>query len=266
MTGAALAREFLGAELVRRQREIVAASRRGRLTVRLRLGNWNSRADKCTCPRTRVFSHVDEARRRAGMRSRAARRLLNKVVARRLNTSEWAARISTPNSLHSPAHRENSLRASKETVKFRSAASLRAADRRKRGMLENTHHAGDRAYPVSHGPARLAGSASLRRAAGSRRPHHVESVVLFPSARLRAETRTSHRSLYSPPSPYSSSSRFFLRMNAEWTGASGRMRPSAPHSAIRLNGIVGRSAIRCNSARKSETMPRSLVSTVAASE
>jgi hypothetical protein len=95
---------------------------------------------------------------------------------------------------------------------------------------------------------------------------HARKHASIPAARLRAETRTSHRSLYSAPSPYSSSRRFFLLMNAEWTGASGRMRPSAPHSAIRLNGIVGRSAIRCNSARKSETMPRSLVSTAAASE
>jgi hypothetical protein len=67
-------------------------------------------------------------------------------------------------------------------------------------------------------------------------------------------------------SPHSSSRRFFRLMKAEWTGASGLMRPSAPHSAIRLNGIVGRSRIRRNSARKSETMPRSLVSTVAGSE
>ena len=199
------------------------------------------------------------------MRSRAARRLLNKVVARRLNTWEWAARISRQIPCIPCAPRKFPACA-KETVKFRSAASLRAADRRKRGMLENTHHAGDRRYPGSHGPARLASSASLRRPAGSRQPHHVGSVVLFPSARLRAETRTSDPSLYSAPSPYSSSSRFFLLMNAEWTGASGLMRPSAPHSAIRLNGIVGRSAIRCSSARKSETMLRSLVSTAAASE
>jgi len=148
-----------------------------------------------------------------------------------------------------PAHRKNSLRARKYSLRARvgNSSSIMLATAR------------------SHGRQRLAGSASLS-ARGSRRPHHVESVVLFPAARLRAETRTSHRSLYSAPSPYSNSSRFFLLMNAGWTGASGLIRPSAPHSAIRLNGIAGRSAIRCNSARKSETMPRSLVSTAAASE
>ncbi len=65
---------------------------------------------------------------------------------------------------------------------------------------------------------------------------------------------------------HSNSRRRLRRMNGEWTGAPGTMRPSSPHSAMRLNGITARSPMCVSTARKSATIPFNRASTSAGSE